>query len=102
MRVISNTRCTVSAPLTSANRRPDSRARMSASTTEPQPAGVHELEAAQVEDDRRELRLFGEAVELGLQQWPAPDRSSSPVGAITATVPLSVVSNSSVGTGAEA
>ena len=71
MRVISNTRWTVSVPLTS-----DEAAARFARThvsehNQPQPAGVHELELAEVEHERAQLRLGRQAVELVLEQGGA-------------------------------
>ena len=71
MRVISNTRCTVSGP--AHEREPAARlARPHVGEHDrAQPAGVHELESAQVEHHGAEVGIGGQALELGLERGGA-------------------------------
>ena len=64
MRVISNTRWTVSDPRTSASSRPEPARRRSARATDREAAGVQELEPAQVEHDPPHPVLGGQAADL--------------------------------------
>ena len=88
MRVISNTRWTVSVPADQRERRPAAAQRAVGERDQPQPARVHELEPAQVEHDARARSGSPASRSISSSSAAAPDRSSSPVSAISASPAL--------------